>query len=75
METGNESDGRGSFPAGARFFSFRQRPDRLSPGIKRQGREADPHLHLVPMRRTMALYLHSLIHLRGVMLQKAREQL
>jgi hypothetical protein len=66
------------FPVVERDFSFLQRPERqwgptsyhigtgdLSLEIKRQGREADHSLHLVPKSRMMKLYLRSLTRLRG----------
>jgi hypothetical protein len=43
-------------------------PGALSPGVKRQGHEADHFFHLVPRRRMGELYLHSPVCLRGLVL-------
>jgi hypothetical protein len=43
-------------------------PGTLSPGVKRQGYEADHSLHLAPRSRMVELYLHSPICLHGIVL-------
>jgi hypothetical protein len=40
----------------------------LSPGVKWQGAKLITHLHTVPRLRTVELYLHSPIHLPGILL-------
>jgi hypothetical protein len=55
---------------GAHAASFPMGVGPLSQGVKRSGREVHHSLHLVPRSRVVELYLHSLICLHGMMLNK-----
>jgi hypothetical protein len=76
IATGYELESPGSIPGSASFFllSATSRPAlRLTqpsiqwvPGVKRQGRDADHSLHLVPMSRNVELCLHFPICPNGI---------
>jgi hypothetical protein len=64
IATGNGLDGQGSFPGRDKIFlfsaaSYPMGTGEFSPGVKRSGREADTHLHLVKRSRMAEPYPHS----------------